>query len=268
MDVLNYHKATSLDDALNVLNQDPTNAILGGGAWIKQLNKKVNTLIDLCDLNLNQIRVLDTCIEVGAMTTLRDMEINPDIAKLGNGFLVDAIQQILGIPFRNIATIGGTIFGRYSFSDVITPLLTLDVTLIFHQSKAIKLNDYLNQKGKLNDVLIALQIEKNSGKAFFKKVSNTQLDFSILNIAIHKNIDQKFFIALGARPGVAMLAEKSMAMLNEKTNISDEMIEQVADQVILEIPISSNQLASDIYRKELAKTYVIRGIKEVMNNEN
>ena len=268
MEFLNYYQATSLDDALTIVNQDPSNAILGGGAWIKQLNKKGHTLIDLCDLNLNQIKVQETCIEVGAMTTLRDMEVHSDIMRLGNGVLTHSISQILGIPFRNIATIGGTIFGKYAFSDIITPLLTMDVTLIFHQLKAIKLKDYIDRKGKLNDILIAIQIKKTTGKAFFKKVSNTQLDFSILNIAIHRNIDQQFFIALGARPSIAMLAEKAMAMLNENSTINDELIDQVADQVVLEIPLSSNRLGSDLYRKELARTYVIRGIKEVMHNEN
>jgi len=267
MDVEKYYKATSLDDALKVLSQDPSNAILGGGTWIKQSRQKINTLVDLVDLNLNQVRVFETCIEVGAMTTLRDMETNPDIIKLGNGFLSHAISQILGIPFRNIATIGGTIFGRYAFSDIITPLLTLDVTLIFHNSKAVKLKDYIVQKGKLKDVLIAIQIGKDTGRAFFKKVSNTPLDFSMLNIAVHR-INQTYFIALGARPGVAMLAETAMAMLNDGSSISESLIQSVAEQVIKELPMTSNQLASDVYRKELAKAYVIRGIKEVMDNEN
>ena len=70
------------------------------------------------------------------------------IKNLGQGFISESLSNILGIGFRNVATIGGTIAGRYAFSDVITALLTLDVKLIFFPKKEMSLENFQTLKEK------------------------------------------------------------------------------------------------------------------------
>ena len=38
----------------------------------------------------------------------------------------NAVKDIVGVQFRNMATIGGSIWGRFGFSDVLTVFLAMD----------------------------------------------------------------------------------------------------------------------------------------------
>jgi CO/xanthine dehydrogenase FAD-binding subunit len=262
MEINQYHKAKSLKEAYEILNKSPKNSILGGGTWLKQSSSSVDTLIDLCDLGLNQIVETKDAIEIGALVTLREVETNASIKALGQGFISDSLTHILGVGFRNVATIGGTIAGRYAFSDIITSLLTLDVKLIFFPKKEISLEDFLNAKRKMTDILTHIVIKKSSGKGFFKKVSGTTLEFAILDIAVYQE-NHKYKISLGSRPSVAMLSHEAAEFLNKQKNITEEVLNQTAQIVLDTVQLGSNKTATKEYREVLAKTYVKRGIKEV-----
>jgi CO/xanthine dehydrogenase FAD-binding subunit len=262
MEVNHYHKAKSLEEAYQLLNQNAKNTILGGGTWLKQASSNHETLIDLCDLGLDQIIESKEYIEVGALVTLHDLESHDAIKALGQGFVSKSISHILGVGFRNVASIGGTIAGRYAFSDVITTLLTLDVDLIFYPDKTLSLEDFLNAKGKTSDILTHIIIKKSPGKGFFKKVASTTLEFAILDIAVYQE-NYKYQIALGSRPSVAMLSHEAVAFLNKQKKLTEDVLDQTAQIVIDTISLGSNKSATKEYRTILAKTYVKRGIKEV-----
>ncbi len=262
MEIKNYHKAQSLDEAYQLLMQNPKNAIIGGGAWMKFSSPTVETLIDLKDLKLDQIVESKSSIEVGAMVTLQQLETNESVMKLGNGFISKGLSRILGVGFRNIATIGGTVVGRYAFSDLLTPLLTLPVKLVFYPQKEMSLEDFLNQKGKFSDILTHIIIEKKEGVGFFKKVALTSLELAILNVAVFKSKND-YQISIGSRPGVASLAHEAMEFLNAQKEITEDIIEKTSNIVVDTVKFGSSRSGSEDYRKALAKAYVKRGIKEV-----
>ena len=60
------------------------------------------------------------------MTTLRDLEVNPILNKYFDGVLPKSVRDIIGIQFRNVVTVGGSVFSRYGFSDLIVGLLALE----------------------------------------------------------------------------------------------------------------------------------------------
>ncbi|BCR36739.1 FAD binding domain-containing protein [Mariniplasma anaerobium] len=262
MEINLYHKAKSLKEAYEILNQNPKNSILGGGTWLKQSSSTLDTLIDLCELGLDQIIETKEAIEIGALVTLYEIESNLAIKALGKGFISESLSNILGVGFRNIATIGGTIAGRYAFSDFITSLLTLDVKLLFFPKKEISLEDFLNTKGKMTDILTHIIIKKSPGKGFFKKVSGTTLEFAILDIAVYQE-NHTYKISLGSRPSVAMLSHEAAEFLNKQEKITEEVLEQTVEIVLDTVKLGSNKAATKEYREVLAKTYVKRGIKEV-----
>lgn len=262
MEIKNYYKAKSISEAYLLLNENPKNAIIGGGAWMKLSSPKIETLIDLKDLNLNQIIESKSTIEIGAMATLQQLETDASIMKLGNGFISQSLSNILGVGFRNIATIGGTVMGRYAFSDLLTALLTLPVKLVFYPKKEMSLEEFLNHKGRFDDILTHIIIEKIQGEGFFKKVALTTLELAFLNVAVFKAKDN-YQISIGSRPGGAVLAHQAMDYLNSQKEITEEVIKKAADIVIDTIKFGSNKACSEEYRKALAKTYVQRGIREV-----
>jgi CO/xanthine dehydrogenase FAD-binding subunit len=263
MDLSKIVKPKTIDEAFETYLKFPNSIIIGGGAWLKFVSPVANLGIDLSELGLNQIIETKDYIEIGAMSTLYQVETHPSIKAIGDGFLSHAIGMIMGIPFRDIATFGGSIFGKYAFSDVITPLLCLDVQLNFYKNETITLETYLATKDKIEDILLSVLIKKPNGKGYFKKVSNTSLDFSIVNVAV-SHFDGKFSLVVGARPGVAKMAKSAMEILNQTKAFDQKTIEQIANKAVSELSFGSNHLASDLYRIEVAKVYIERGIKEVL----
>ena len=114
-----YRRAESLEEAWQ-LNQKRSNRILGGMLWLKMCKMNVQTAIDLSGLGLDGIEEREDCFSIGCMATLRQLETHPGLDQYTNGAIREALRHIVGVQFRNVATVGGSLFGRYGFSDVLT----------------------------------------------------------------------------------------------------------------------------------------------------
>lgn len=265
--VTNYLRPKTLEEAYNNLTKDKKAMIIGGGAWIKLSYKNIENLISLDELKLNEIKVTNDSLEIGSMVTLRELETKEEVKKLYNGILSCAIHQIMGINIRNIATLGGSVMGRFPFSDIFPVLLTMNTKLLFYKHGEISLEDFLNNPKMEKDILVKIIIKNESGYGFFKKVAKTPLDFAIINVAITKN-NEGFKISLGSTPYLAKLSETAMEFLNEQKIINDKTIECAIDLVFDDIKFSKNVRSSKEYKEELAKVYLKRGIKQVINYES
>ena len=126
-----YERVKSVEEAYR-LNQSFRNVVAGGMMWLHLSKAEYDTLIDLCDLGLDQIEEEEKYLKIGSMTTLSQLE-NSGLMKeyFGSAF-EDCLRHIVGVQFRNSATVGGSIVARLGFSDVITLLLPLDVRLVFY----------------------------------------------------------------------------------------------------------------------------------------
>ena len=112
-------KAESLQQAYE-LNQKKSNRLLGGMLWMKMSSAQIQTAIDLSGLMLDQIEETDEEFRIGCMVTLRQIELHQGLNDWFQEMLRDSVKDIVGVQFRNLATVGGSIFGRFGFSDVLT----------------------------------------------------------------------------------------------------------------------------------------------------
>ncbi len=262
MKVNEYYRASSLEDAYSKLQQSPKNVLLGGGLWLKKTAQSYDALIDLSCCELDKISETKEEVIVGSMVTQRDFENSPVVKSLFSDALAYSVREIMGVNFRNLATIGGSIMGRYPFSDVIAGLLPYDVSLEFYPKETMSLEDYLNFKGKKNSILVAVHIKKGSGKGYYKKAKTTALDFPIVNIAVSK-VNNEYRIAVGARPMVGALAKEAMKYINSVSSPKKEDFEKAAELAVKELQFLDNKDSSAEYRYDLAKVYVRRGLEEV-----
>ena len=252
----NYYKASSLEDAYAKLKENPKNAIVAGGLWMKKTGLQYDTLIDLSNLGLDQIKEEKDAVRVGAMVSLRDFENSPVINKLFSGATAFGVREIVGPAFRNSATVGGSVYGRYPFSDVIASLLPLDVKVRLYPEQELSLEELLNFRGKIDGIITEIVIKKEEGKGYFKKVKATALDFPMINFSIVKR-GGKNYIAVGSRPGAAALAKKAMEEA-DKGNF-----EKAAELASEELQFLDSNNISKEYRQDLTKVYVLRGLEEV-----
>ena len=119
MTIREYKRAESLEEAWQ-LNQKKPNRILGGMIWLKMETINVGTAIDLSGLGLDAISENDDEFVIGCMTPLHDLETNEALNTYTHGAMKESLCHIVGVQFRNCATVGGSIYGRYGFSDVLT----------------------------------------------------------------------------------------------------------------------------------------------------
>ena len=149
-----YIRAKSLEEAWE-LNQNKRNRILGGMLWLRLGKGSVNTAIDLCDLGLNTIEETEEQFSIGAMTTLRDIELHESLNAYTGSAIANAVKDIVGVQFRNMATVGGSIWGRFGFSDVLTVFLAMDAYVELYKGGIIPLEQFAKMKQD-NDILIRL----------------------------------------------------------------------------------------------------------------
>mgnify|MGYP003050034517 CR=1 FL=1 len=92
MTIREYKKAESLEEAWQ-LNQKKTNRVLGGMIWLKMENINVGTAIDLSGLGLDTIEETDEGFSIGAMVTLRQLELHPGLAAYTDGAVRESVHR-------------------------------------------------------------------------------------------------------------------------------------------------------------------------------
>jgi len=253
MKAKSFQRVSSVEEAYKLVKESPRNKIVAGGLWLKKGNAEVETLIDLSNLGLDKIEDKKEFVEVGAMVTLRQFEQSKLVPEMAR----EAVKAVMGPAFRNVATIGGSVYGKFGFSDVVCGLLGYKVELEFYPEGKISLIEYVKKPGFYDGILTHVRIYKEDLKAFFKKVGITALDYPIVNVAVTKG--KEYRIAVGSRPLVAFRAEKAEAYLNE----GGKDFAKAAELVVEELKFGDSISNKGEYKKQLALTYVRRGLEEV-----
>lgn len=245
-------KAESLEEAWE-LNQKRTNKILGGMLWLRLGNRNVQKAIDLSGLGLDQIEETEEAFSIGCMATLRQIELHEGLNALCEGLLHDAVCDIVGTQFRNLATVGGSIFGRFGFSDVMTAFLALDCYVELYKSGVVPMSEFVKMK-RDNDILVRVIVKKCPGHFAYLSHRNTRTDFPVLTVAVSDCGGVKKAV-IGARPGIAKLYE------------IERMDKETAECLAGKTPFQSNMRASDTFRSHLAGVLLGRAFAEIQGKE-
>lgn len=256
--IQNYVRAQSLEEAWQ-LNQKRRNRILGGMLWIKMSRNSINTAIDLCDLGLDTITETDEEFSIDAMVTLRRLEQHAGLNIYSNGAVEKAVKDIVGVQFRNTATIGGSIWGRFGFSDVLSVFLAMDSYVELYKGGIIPLKDFVAMPYD-RDVLIRLIVKKVPGKFVYAAMRNQRTDFPVITCAC-AYLDGEFRTVIGARPSRAMLISDSQRIL--KDGITPSSAAAFAEYVSTSVPTFSNIRGSAAYRTRLIRVLTERNLIEL-----
>lgn len=256
--IQNYVRAKSLEEAWQ-LNQNKRNRILGGMLWLRLSRGNVNTAIDLCDLGLYTIEESEEEFSIGAMASLRDIEVHEGLNEYTHGAVRNAVKDIVGVQFRNMATVGGSIWGRFGFSDVLTVFLALDSYVELYKGGIIPLEEFAGMKAD-GDILVRLIVKKTPGHVVYKAMRNQSTDFPVLTCAVSK-INGEYKAVIGARPARAKVYRDDNAV------IKDEFTQKAAAEFALDltkrVKTQGNVRGSAEYRSHLVKVLVERALLEL-----
>lgn len=257
----NYVQAESLEEAYALRRKNRKNVVLGGNLWRKMGSGHILTGIDLCNLSLNQIVETPEEYRIGCMCSLRDLEVNESLEREFQGSFKEALRHIVGVQFRNTATVGGSVFPRFGFSDVLTLLAALDCEIELYQGGRVPIKEFIAGKPD-DDILVNVVIKKDKRKVSYQTHRRTETDFGVLNCAAAYK-DGKYTIVLGASPYKAKIADQQILEHPE----DPEALERFAQEVTEHFRFGSNMRGSAQYRKEIAKVLIKRGILELQGQE-
>ena len=249
-----YVMAESLEQAYE-LNQKKRNCIIGGMLWLKMGNRMVPTAIDLSNLGLNIIEENEEEFSIGCMTTLRQLEQQEGLNRYTKGAVSESVRSIVGVQFRNLATVGGSIFGRFGFSDVLTCFLALDTWVELYKGGRIPLTEFAKQKPD-RDILVRLIVKKHGDKSVYLSHRNSKTDFPVLTCGISLR-DGQIYTAVGARPSRAVCLCVSEADWKKKGS------EALAGELAAQFPTAGNMRAGKEFRSHLAEVLIRRGLEQI-----
>ncbi|MCC0636330.1 MULTISPECIES: FAD binding domain-containing protein [unclassified Clostridioides] len=259
--VIDIVQPDTVEEAYSILNKRKTNQVIGGSAFLRMGKKRIGTGIELSNLNLDYIKEDKEYVEIGSMTTFRTLETSSIIKDNFGKIIEDSVKDIIGIQFRNVVTVGATVFSKYGFSDLIVALLSLDTEVELYKGGRISLEEFLDRDyGK--DLLTKVYIKKENKKASYKSLRNAKSDYPILNVSVSKD-GKKFKLCVGARPQKAMIAKKASEFLSNN-EINEANIDRAIEIASEELTFGSNMRASKDYRKAMSKVLLKRAIMEVI----
>lgn len=271
-----YVRAQSLDEAYELYQKKP-NFVLGGMLWLKMKNKTLGTAIDLCDLGLDQIDEDENEFRIGAYATLRQIETHEALNAYTHGAIAESVRHIVGVQFRNVATVGGSIWGRFGFSDVMTIFRALGAKVQLHKAGIMDLDEFAALPRTTRDVLVSVIVPKNAKGVVYLSQRNQSTDFPVLTCAV-ANRSGRYVAVIGASPymaepvwdeegildGIADAKTDANAALTDNSE-TNAKIDKFAEYVAEHIRFGSNIRAGAEYREIICRVLTRRAVTQSLD---
>lgn len=229
LNVLEYHWAETIDDALLLLSRTDIKTVpLAGGTYLLgQTDDTIQAVVDLRDLQLAYITEDAQGIHLGAMTTLQGMADADTLKNVADGLLAKAaLASSFSRLIRNSATLGGTLVtGAASQADLLTVLAVMDAEAVVRSGSQTQVtmggafsNSGIVYKGKRerripfmslaqdrrpNELIIEIRVPRveNGAGGAFQRVGRAPSDIALLNAAalvdVQENVYRRVRLAIG-----------------------------------------------------------------------
>ena len=236
----NYKRPQTLEEAWT-LNQSKSARLAAGMMWMRMGDAQIGTVVDLCGLGLDHLEETQDAFLIGAMVPLR-----------------------IGVQLRNTATVGGSVWGRFGFSDVITLLLAMDTLVVLYcgpkeGNRIMTLDDFTQEAADKPAGAILTQIIVRKEKAAFdyRSVRRTATDFPILTEAAAKLDDGSWRFAVGARPQIAIQVQVAPDL------VTRDSMNEIITTLCQNIETGTNIRGSAEYRTHLIGVLMERSIRKL-----
>lgn len=252
-----YVAPTSVEDAYALLKKAKTNTILGGCMWLKMGRKRIGTAIDLKNLGYDKIERWEDGLRIGSMVTLGTLEHSPQIHQLIGDAFAQCVGPIVGTQFKNGATLGGSVYSRFGFSDICTLLLALQAQVELADGTCLTMEQFY-QRGYQKDIIAAIRMTGGWKCVIYDSFRISATDLPVLNCAVACKENGDIIITVGARPGHALTcpqAAEHFAQTRDATATAQLACEQLT--------FGSNMRGSAAYRHTLCGVMLERCLREV-----
>lgn len=277
-----YHKATSVDDAIALLSSNEDAKLLAGGHSLLPMMKlrfaEPPCLVDINGIEeLKGISVEGDMIRIGAMTTENEL-IASDILKEHCPLIVEAAKLVADPQVRNRGTIGGDVAHGDPGNDHPAVMLALDAQLVIkgpegertEPANGFFLGTYWTNLEE-HDILVALKVpvkKSNEGHGYSKLKRKTG-DYAVAGspVVVSMSGDTIADIRIGLTnvAACAIRAEAAEDILRGNA-LSDDLLAQ-AEAAIRDACEPAVDLRGDEeYKSHMAGVMARRAIVEAVEN--
>ncbi|QDO99943.1 FAD binding domain-containing protein [Thalassotalea sp. PS06] len=275
-----YHKASSVEDAIQKLTEIEDAKLLAGGHSLLPMMKlrfaEPPYLIDINDIpELQGIELDGDTIRIGAMTTENEI-IASDILQQHCPLLVEAAKLVADPQVRNRGTIGGDIAHGDPGNDHPAVMLALDANLVIQgpdgkrnqPANGFFLGTYWNEIAE-DEILVAIEVKAlkdNQGFGYHKLKRKTG-DYAVAGspVVLSLDGDKCADIRIGLTNVAPMAIRATEAENILKGQVIDEaLIEQAAAQVVSACEPAADLRGDEEYKSHMAAEMVRRAIQDAL----
>jgi len=259
MEISRYERPKIMDEAYSLIVEQ-RGLPVAGGAWTHLTMKKTALAVDLSGLELRYIRDAGDAMEIGAMTTARDLETSSLLAAAFGNVFSEATRHIVGVQLRNVISAGGSVAGKFGFSDLITVLTAMNASLCFYGGAMMDIFGFLAAPREGPFFLEKIVVKKGA-KAAFQSLRVTKNDFAVLNAGA-AFADGGWRIAVGARPAASRLSLSAADVLGREGAPTMEAAGRAGDAAAAELSFGDDTRGSAEYRRAICAVLVKRAVME------
>lgn len=201
-----FYSPQKIRDALDLISENDSKILAGSTSLGKAKNMKIKKMVNIMKLPLSYVREDEKNIYIGATTTIQDLLENP-IIQNKFPFIHSALLKFGAWGIRTMATVGGSVFTSFPWSDVTPLFMVLDAKVFIiskNEERLLPIDNFLDDKREyMNGYLLKEIIIEKDGcgvEREFKKIALSSFDTALLNFAYVKGNDF-IRISVGARPG-------------------------------------------------------------------
>jgi len=273
-----YYRATSVNDAISLMQQHPGAQYLAGGhSLIPVLNLRLSdpgTLIDIGRIDTLKGIMVDrgSGLKIGALTTHKEISVNPDVPDA----LAEAASKIGDPQVRNRGTIGGNVCHADPASDLPTVLFALNASFEISGpggSRTLTVEEFFVDMFETamqeDEILAAVRIPAQLGGSAYTKLANPASRYAMVGAAAAITLDQG--VCIMARVAVGSLTPKPVRATSVESallgkSLNSEAIANAAQTVQNDLgdTILGDIHAGSDYRRAMANVFVKRAVEQAV----
>jgi aerobic carbon-monoxide dehydrogenase medium subunit len=283
------HHADTIDEALDLIEQhgaDESHLIAGGTSVMLLLNLGLIEPARLISLRrIKQLRGIqatpDGGLEIGAMTTHRQLELAPQVAAYCPA-LAATFGHVATVRIRNQGTLGGNLAHADPAQDPPPMLIALGGEVVLtskNGQRSVRLDDffvdYLTTTLAPGELLTSIRLPAlpaGTNATYEKFLPRTRDDYATVSVAATMRLDPDgrcadVRVALGGAAGVPLHARSVEDALRGELP-TDQRIADAAALVLDLVDPPDDARGSAKYKRRMARVWTERALRHVRDQRN
>ncbi len=283
-DLESYKKASTVDDAIDLLVQNPKAILIAGGTDVlvrlHQCNKDYRQLVDIHNVaELKEISMeSDGTIVIGSGATFTEIMTNPLVTE-NIPVLAEGASTVGGPQVRNSGTIGGNLCNGAPSADSAAPSLVLDAMVVLRGpsgERQLPLHNFYQGPGRVdcnqNEIMTALRIAPENYRcwsaSYYKYAMRGAMDIATIGCAAACKLEGGILADLRLAYTVAGPTPLRCWKTEEKVRgkkVDPSVIDMISDSIMEDLKPRDSWRASKAFREQIIKTLAVRVLQKSLN---